>query len=208
VDQVYYITGLKPVELSVKGIKGKFPNGKEGYLWSNGRVVYENGAIFSVTNGLGYPDEAAGSNEQGLVMYFESEGRTAYIRHNDQFRGVEHSYLEDVKAGGKPFNYINPDYFKLVPWEGVGYKPVGYGYDSIAASISMINQIRSETTTLDSQKSLQQRQIRLKEIDQRGIIATPANSYINELVTEAARLSIVNDGKVVKIIYGKQPHIE
>ena len=32
VDQVYFITGLKPVEVSVSGIKGKFPNGKQGYM--------------------------------------------------------------------------------------------------------------------------------------------------------------------------------
>ena len=32
----------------------------------------------------------------------------------------------------------------------------------------------------------------LEEIDRRGILATPANSSINELVVEAARLSIVH----------------
>ena len=34
----------------------------------------------------------------------------------------------------------------------------------------------------------------IAEIDRQGIIATPANSYINELVVEAARLSILRDG--------------
>ena len=52
---------------SVSGVKGRFPNGNEGYLWSNGRVRYENGALLSVTDGLGYPDDAAGSNDQGLL---------------------------------------------------------------------------------------------------------------------------------------------
>ena len=57
VDLVWFITGLRPVEVSVQGVKGKFPNGNEGYIWANGRVRYENGAILSVTDGLGYPDD-------------------------------------------------------------------------------------------------------------------------------------------------------
>lgn len=207
VDLVYYITGLKPKELSVKGIKGKFPNGKEGFLWSCGRVTYENGAILSVTNGLGYPDEAAGSNEQCLTMFFEGPNKTGYIRHNDQFRGVEHSYIDSVN-GGKPFNYINPDFFRLVPWEGLGYKPVGYGYESIAASLTTMYQINNDTRKLDTNASLAVRKMKIKEIDQRGIIATPSNSFFNELVTEAARLSIQNDGEIVDIIYGEQPHVK
>ena len=39
VDLVYFITGLKPVEVSVYGVKGRFPNGNEAYLWSHGRVT-------------------------------------------------------------------------------------------------------------------------------------------------------------------------
>ena len=39
-------------------MKGRFPNGNEGYMWSNGRVSFENGALLSVTDGLGYPDDA------------------------------------------------------------------------------------------------------------------------------------------------------
>jgi len=44
-------------------------------------------------------------------------------------------------------------------------------------------------------------------VDEKGIIATPANSYVNELVVEAARLSILNDGDVVTITYGDKPKI-
>ena len=36
----------------------------------------------------------------------------------------------------------------------------------------------------------------IAEIDRQGIIATPANSYINELVVEAARLSILTRRRV------------
>ena len=71
VDLVYFITGLRPVEVSVRGVEGKFPNGNAGYLWSLGQVVWENGAILSVLNGLGYPDEGPGTNDQGLCMFCE-----------------------------------------------------------------------------------------------------------------------------------------
>ena len=206
-DLVYFIINLKPVEISVRGIIGTFPNGKKGYLWSNARVIYENGAVFSVTNGLGYPNEAGGSNEQGLTMYFEGKDRSGYLYHDDQFRGVEHSYLEDTKNNEKPFNYINPDFYRLVPWEGVGYKPVGYGYDSISASIMTMNRIQKETESIEGVSALKVRQEIIREVDKKGIIATPANSFVNELVTEAARLSILNEGKPVEITYGDYPSV-
>ncbi|MHA1792872.1 MAG: Gfo/Idh/MocA family protein [Promethearchaeota archaeon] len=207
-DLVQFITGLKPVEVSVRGIKGKFPNGNEGYLWSVGHVVYENGAILSITNGLGYPDDGAGSNEQCLSMYFEGNGKTGHLKHNDQFRGVEYSFLDGIGPGNSHFNYVNPDYFRHVPWQGPGLKPVGYGYDSIEANINAIHSIVEKTSGLDESKALSTRQKLLKEIDERGIIATPANSSLNELVSEAARLSISHDGKPVKIILDENPHVE
>jgi len=48
----------------------------------------------------------------------------------------------------------------------------------------------------------------IEDVDKKGIIATPANSFINELVVEAARLSILNDGDMVTIEYGEDPHVE
>jgi len=208
VDLVYFITGLKPVELNVSGIKGKFPNGNEGYLWANGRVRYENGAILSVTNGLGYPDEGSGSNEQCLSMFCEGDGKTGMIKHDDQFRGVTHCYLEDGFGGGAKHKFSNPDFYKLVPWERAGYKPVGYGFDSVAATIGTIHNMENETASLSSEKALEKRREIIKDVDAKRIIATPANSFINELVVEAARLSILNDGDAVKIVYGDHPHVE
>ncbi len=208
VDLVYFITGLRPVEVSVSGIKGKFPNGNEAYMWANGRVHFENGAILSVIDGLGYPDQAAGSNEQNLQMFFEGEGKTGMLKHNDQFRGVEHSYLEGIGCGGSHFNYVSPDFYKLVPWEGEGYKPVGYGPDSVSASIMMAYSIENEISNMDISDALKRRQEIIREVDKKGIIATPANSYINELVVEAARISILNDGLPVTIEYGKNPHVK
>ncbi len=205
VDLVYFITGLKPVEVSVSGVKGRFPNGNEAYMWAHGRVRFENDALLSVIDGLGYPDQAAGSNDQSLQMFFEGNGRTGMIKHNDQFRGVEHSYLEGIGCGGSHFNYVSPDFYKLVPWEGEGYKPVGYGFESVAASVTMAFQIEDEVKGLSENESLLKRKRKIKEVDEKGIIATPANSYINELVIEAARISIIRDGMPVTIEYGNTP---
>jgi len=208
VDLAYFITGLKPVEVSVSGIKGKFPNGNEAYMWANGRVRFENNAILSVIDGLGYPDQAAGSNEQNLQMFFEGPGKTGMIKHNDQNRGVEYSYLEGIGCGGSHFNFVSPDFYRIVPWEGKGYKPIGYGPESVSASITMAHRIENDVEGLSSADSLKRRQKIIKEVDKKGIIATPANSYINELVVEAARLSILNDGEFVTIEYGKNPHVK
>lgn len=207
VDLVYYITGLKPVGVSVSGIKRKFPNGLEAYMWTNGRIKYENNAILSVINGLGYPDEAAGSNDQGIQMFFEGNGKTGMVKHNDQFRGVEYCYLRPVGCGGSFFNYINPDFFRLVPWEGKGYKPVGYGPDSVSVIVNTICNIEKDVFEKPDAESLTRRHELIREINRKGIIATPANSYINELVIEASRYSIVNDGKYVDIIYKPYPKI-
>jgi len=200
VDLVYFITGLKPVAVSVDGVRGKFPNGKEAFLWSSGRVRYENGALLTVTDGLGYPDDAAGSNDQSMIMYCEGPNRSGMIHHDDHERGIRYAFLEP--SGAARYRYVSPDYFRLVPWEGSGAKPVGYGYDSVAASLQTMQRIEATCNSLAARQKM------LREIDAAGIIATPANSFINELVVEAARQSILADGALVKIHYGKNPHVE
>jgi D-galacturonate reductase len=209
VDLVYFITGLKPMEVSVSGVKGRFPNGNEGYMWANGRVVYENGAILSVTDGLGYPDGGAGSNDQGLVMYCEGQDASGLIQHDDQYRGVRHCYLDPIGPGGPRYNYVSPDFFRLTPWTGgPGAMPVGYGPDSVAATINTIGRIEGEVAGMDEGASLVRRQALIRQVDEQGIIATPANSSINELVIEAARMSILGDGAWIKITSGTNPHVE
>lgn len=208
VDLVYFITGLKPVMVSVQGIKGKFPNGNEAFLWSHGRVTWENGAILSVINGLGYPNDAAGSNDQLLIMYCEGNDQNGMIYHDDHYRGVAYSYLQGIGPGGSKYNYVSPDYYRLVPWEGKGYKPIGYGFDSVAGITNTIHRIENETAGLDPKAALEKRRQIMKEVDAQGLIATPANSYINELVVEAVRASITRDAKPVRIVYGDHPHIE
>jgi predicted dehydrogenase len=200
VDLVYFITGLRPVEVSVQGVEGTFPNGKRGYMWSSGRVVFENGGMLSVINGLGYPDTGAGSNDQGITMYCEGNDAGGVIVHNDQFRGVQHGYTDK-------FKYINPDYFRLVPWDGPGLRPVGYGFESVAGIIVAAVHIEQSAKALSGDDALKHRQSTLQEIDARGIIATPANSYINELVVEAGRQSILAGGKQFVIEYKPTPHV-
>ncbi|HOV33316.1 MAG TPA: Gfo/Idh/MocA family oxidoreductase [Candidatus Hydrogenedens sp.] len=192
VDLVSFITGLKPTAVSVVGIKKPFPNGKVGYLWSHGRVTYENGGILSVINGLGYPDMGGGSNQQGLEMYFENPDCTATLRHDDQFRGVSYCINEKLSQPRKKFYTINTDYFQLVPWNGPGFRPVGYGYTSIEELLNCVLKIdRIE----DRGKRLEE----IKNIDELGIIATPNNSYYNELINELARKSIQENGKPYSI---------
>jgi predicted dehydrogenase len=200
VDQVYFITGLRPVSVSVRGIEGAFPNGNAAYLWSLGIVTFENGGLLSLINGLGYPDEGAGPNDQGINLFCEGKNGGALIGHNDQFRGVVHSYTTNTGPGGTHYNYINPDYFQYVSWPGPGLKPVGYGYDSVEAILAAIEQVRSAGST-DTRRNV------IDEIDRKGLIATPANSFINELVTEAARLSLTHGGKEYRIVYKPTPRV-
>ena len=120
---------------------------------------------------------------------------------------MSHSYLDDIGVAGSRYNFVNPDFYRLVPWEGAGDKPVGYGFDSIAATIQSIQRIESETADYVPQEKLEQRQKHIKQIDEKGVIATPANSFINELVVEAARKSILAEGAAVKIRYEPQPAV-
>ena len=90
----------------------------------------------------------------------------------------------------------------------MGYKPVGYRPDSVSASINTMIRIEGQTASLPDSDALLRRRELIHEIDRQGLIATPANSFINELVVEAARMSILRDGEKVKIAYGDHPHIE
>jgi D-galacturonate reductase len=208
VDLVHFITGLKPVEVSLKGVKGKFPNGNEAFLWSHGLVTWENGALLSVVNGLGYPSAAAGSNDQGMVLYCEGKDQTGLIFHDDQHRGVAYSYLQEIGPGGSKYNYVSPDFHRLVPWEGPGYKPVGYGYESVAEITHTIHRMESAAAGLCPDAALAKRREVIQEVNAHGLIATPANSYINELVVEAGRASILANAKPVRIVYGRKPYVK
>ena len=194
VDLVHFITGLLPVSVSVYGIPEEFPNGNTGFLWTDARVIWSNGACLNVQNALGFPDEAPGTNTQGLVMYCGSKSGSSLIEHSDQYRGLKYSY---TRRGGEPGATIyaepSPDYFQYVDLGGPGLVPVGYGYRSIEYIIESCIRVASETGGLAARQAI------LDELDAAGILATPSNSAFNERVIEAGRESILNGGKPVSI---------
>jgi flotillin len=66
--------------------------------------------------------------------------------------------------------------------------------------------VQSEMEIAEKQNALAIRQAAIKEVNEKGLIATPENSSYNELVQEAARLSITNGGDLAVIDYsGDRP---
>ena len=198
VDLVAFVTGLRPVSVSVYGVKDTFPNGKAGFLWTDGRVIWENGAVLSVANAIGYPNAGAGGNSQGLAMWGQGKNDATLLYHSDQYRGVKHSY---VQAGGDPGDTVyaepNPDYFRMLDVGGEGLAPSGYGHRSVEYIVRACCQAAALT-------DLRERQKLVKRYDAEGIMATPVNSSYNELVIEAGRMSILSGGRDVQIDYGPQ----
>ena len=206
VDQVHFITGLLPVAVSVYGIPDRFPNGKEGFLWTDARVIWNNGACLNVQNALGFPDQAPGTNTQGLTMYCKGDDDGALISHSDQYRGLKYSYIsKSGDPGATVYAEPSTDYFQYLDLGGPGLIPVGYGYRSVEHIVS--NCIRVENESAGEADALAARQRLLKELDAAGIMATPANSSYNELVLEAGRASIMNKGRLVEIQYGENARV-
>lgn len=201
VDLIAFITGLKPVSVSVYGIVDDYPNGNEGFLWTDGRVLWENGASLSVVDALGYPNAAAGGNAQGLTMWCQGSKDATLLVHQDQYRGVKHSY---EAAGDQPGDTVyaepNPDYYQLLALGGEGLTPAGYGHRSVEFIIRACCRVGLAG-------SLEEKQRLIRALDNDGIMATPGNSSYNELVVEAARKSIKNGAREVLIDYGEEAGI-
>ena len=70
-----------------------------------------------------------------------------------------------------------------------------------------IHRLENAAAGLAPEAALAKRREMIHEVDAQGLIATPANSYINELVVEAARASILADAAPVRIVYGARPGI-
>jgi D-galacturonate reductase len=185
VDLVHFITGLTPQSVSVYGIKDKYPNGREGYLWTDARIIWSNGAALNVQNSLSFPDAAPGTNAQGLTLYCSSGDQGGLLRHSDQYRGLEYVYTGNPGIYAEP----SPDYFQYVDVGGGGLTSVGYGYRSIEYLYRCCLKVESASD----------RRQAIREIDGAGIAATPANSRYNEQVIEAARKSIQNNGEQVAL---------
>jgi D-galacturonate reductase len=197
VDLVHFITGLLPKSVSVYGLKDKYPNGNEGLLWTDARVVWNNGACLNVQNTLSFPDDGPGTNTQHLTMYCSSGEKGSMLRHSDQYRGLEYCYVERPDSpGATVYAEPSPDYFQYVDVGGPGLKPVGYGYRSVKFIVNTCVRVQSAG-------DLAARQALLKQLDAEGVMATPANSRYNELVMEAGRLSILNNAREAAINYDK-----
>ncbi len=189
VDLVAFITGLTPVEVSLYGLKDRFPNGAEGWLWTDARVVWSNGACLNVQNALGFPDAAPGSNTQGMRLYCSDGERGAWIDHSDQYRGL--AWCGVNAAEGQPlYSEPSPDYFQYVDRGGEGLEPVGYGYRSVEFAVARALEIKD--------LPLERRRELLRGWDEAGILATPANSVYNAAVIEAARRSLAEGGAPVR----------
>jgi predicted dehydrogenase len=192
VDLVHFITGLLPVAVSVYGIRDQYPNGNEGFLWTDARVIWSNGGCLNVQNSLGFPDAAPGTNTQGLTLYCRGRENGALLAHSDQYRGLKYSYTDKPgDAGATMYAEPSPDYFQYVDLGGPGLTPVGYGYRSVEYIVS--NCARAGDQPLAKRREI------IRELDAAGIMATPANSGYNEQVLEAGRESILNGGREVKI---------
>ena len=190
VDLVHFITGLLPASVSVYGIKDKFPNGNEGFLWTDARVIWSNGACLNVQNSLSFPDDGPGTNTQGLTLYCSTGDRGAMLRHSDQYRGIEYVYTDRPGSpGATMYAEPSPDYFQYVNLGGDGLTPAGYGYRSIEHLVRACMRVEASND----------RQRTLREIDEESILATPANSRYNERVIEAARKSILNGGVTIAL---------
>jgi predicted dehydrogenase len=202
VDLAHFITGLWPTQVSVYGVEDRFPNGNRGYLWTDARVIWNNGACLNVQNALGFPDSAPGGNAQGMVLYCQDQasGVGGLLSHADQLRGVRYAYLEpDGAPGATAYAEPNPDYFQYVDLGGRGLTPVGYGLRSVEYIVERCIEVEAEGLNLAA------RQRRLREIDDAGLMATPRNSNYNEQVIEAGRESILNGGRLVEIAPRLEP---
>ena len=196
VDLVHFITGLMPAAVSVYGIRDRFPNGKEGFLWTDARVIWNNGACLNVQNALGFPDAAPGTNTQGLVMYCSGAGGGGLHRARGPIPRPEvFVHAGGQRAGRHDLRRAEPGLF---PVRGVrrpkAWRPSGYGYRSRG-----VHRGSGAAGGSPRRANLAARQRMLREIDAAGLMATPANSSYNELVIEAARESILNGGRLVPI---------
>ena len=98
--------------------------------------------------------------------------------------------------------------FCYIDLGGEGLTPVGYGYRSIEYILKNICKCIEASAGVEEKNALTRRQKLIKQFDEEGIMATPANSSYNELVTEAARLSILNGGREVEITYGDNAGVD
>ena len=84
---------------------------------------------------------------------------------------------------------------------------MGYGVESIVATASTVSRMEAEAAA-DPARSAEIRLANIDRVNDHGIIVTPANARYNELVQEAARLSLANNGDYAVIDWsGEEPRV-
>ncbi|MDR3632560.1 MAG: Gfo/Idh/MocA family oxidoreductase [Isosphaeraceae bacterium] len=195
VDQFGWFTGLKPEQVVVSGILGRFESGTPCYSWAATQLTYDR-CVLQLINGLQHAGDHRGRNHQGLEIWGESphDFRGTYFCHQDNLRGMDYVYRRDQNPG-RPTD-AGSDYVGFIPRsDGVpGKEMVGYGWRAIEALIKAAIRV-------EGADDLRSRQALLTEIDDAGLIPTPANTAYLGLVYEAMRKSIRGQGLAVAIDY-------
>jgi hypothetical protein len=114
---VQFITGLNPLAVSVYGLRDRYPEGGEGFLWTDARVRW------SKWRRTQRPELARLSGERPrfeparLEMLCAGGDAGAMLRHSDQYRGLEYAHIDG------PYSEPSPDYFQYVPLSDQGLRP-------------------------------------------------------------------------------------
>jgi D-galacturonate reductase len=193
-DQFQWLTGLRPREVSVHGVLGRFEAGTPCYSWAASQIVYEGGCVLQLINGLQHAGHHRARNHQGIEMWGHKPGDPGgtYLRHADNLRGMDYAFCLDQNPGRA--TDAGSDYVGFIPRfdGGPGKEMVGYGWRAIDCLVRTAIRVQ-QAGDLSTRRAL------LDEIDRADLIPTPANTAHLGLVYQAMRESIREDGFPVLI---------
>jgi D-galacturonate reductase len=197
IDQFGWFTGLRPEQVAVSGVLGRFESGTECYSWAATQLTYDR-CVLQLINGLQHPGDHRGRNHQGLEIwgYNPDDSRGTYFAHQDNLRGMDYVFRRDLNPG-RPTD-AGSDYVGFIPRsDGTpGKEMVGYGWRAIEALVKAAIRVQAGA-------DVAARRTLLAEIDAADLIPTPANTAYLGLVYEAIRASIREQGFPVVIDYDR-----
>ena len=136
VDQFGWFTGLRPKQVVVNGVLGRFESGTPCYSWAATQLTYDH-CVLQVINGLQHPGDHRGRNHQGLEIwgYNPKDSRGTYFCHLDNLRGMDYVFCRD-RNPGRPTD-AGSDYVGFIPRsDGTpGKEMVGYGWRAIESLV-------------------------------------------------------------------------